>query len=471
MKKITYSLLAASLFICFSCASMPFSQNTPESKNESMKNSGIYSFSETAEKALPSVIHIRIVNKKTHITPDGWDYSYNPFSPSPGNIFEERREFFDEGLGSGIIIKKTGTRFYAVTNRHVISDANSISIKLHNGEFTEATLVGFDERKDIAVIYFDSDNSDIKVIEIGNSDLLKVGDWVLAVGSPFGFDSSVTAGIVSALGRRNSASGNISDFIQTDASINTGNSGGALVNTTGELVGINSWITTTTGGSMGLGFAIPVNNIKKSIDDIIQYGEVRYGWIGVIAGELPDFEKKVFQTGNYHGVMVFQIIKDGPADINGLFPGDFIMNINGIEVPTVDSLLLNVGEAKEGMPSNFMLIRDGAVINKKITLGLRNKNSEIMAQNNVYWPGINIVTIDKEYITLKNFDKGVLVTYVENGAVFNNFMPGDIITEINGNPIVNSRDFYREINKSKDLNIVKYYRDGTSYSEEIKYNR
>jgi len=460
LKKNIFPLLAAFLFLSFSCTSVNVAEN----------NSSTLSFSEAAEKVLPSVIHIRISNKKTHITPEGWDYYYNPFSPSPGNIFEEKRDFFNEGLGSGVIIKQTGNRFYAVTNRHVISDANSISVKLYNGEFTEATPVGFDERKDIAVICFDSENKSLKVIETGNSDLLKIGDWVLAVGSPFGFDSSVTAGIVSALGRRNNANGNISDFIQTDASINTGNSGGALVNIKGELVGINSWITTTTGGSMGLGFAIPVNNIKKSIDDILNYGEVRYGWIGVIAGELPEFEKKVFQIENDKGVMIFQTIENGPAEVNGLLPGDFLLNINGIEVHTVDSLLFTVGELKEGTISNFMFIRDGEIINKKVTLGLRNKNSDLMLQNNVYWPGINIMTIDREYVALNDFDSGVIITFIEKEAVFKNFMPGDIITEINGISIINSRDFYREISKNKNLNVIKYYREGISYTEEIKYN-
>ncbi|MCL2791949.1 MAG: trypsin-like peptidase domain-containing protein [Spirochaetaceae bacterium] len=464
MKKNIFYLLAAFLVLSFSCTTMTRTITVAENKSLPL------SFADAAEKALPSTIHIRIVNKKTHITPEGWDYLFNPFSPSPGNVFEERRDFFSEGLGAGVIVKQSENKFYAVTNRHVVSDANSILIKLHDGETAEAILLGFDERKDIAIIYFYSDNQSLQVIEKGNSDLLRVGDWVLAVGSPFGFYSSVTAGIVSALGRRNNTGGNISDFIQTDASINTGNSGGALVNIRGELVGINSWITTTTGGSMGLGFAIPVNNIKKSIDDIINYGEVRYGWIGVIAGELPEFEQRIFQTNNVRGVMIFQTIPNGPADRNGLLPGDFLLNISGVEVPTVDSLLFTVGESTVGSQGNFVLIRDGKIINKEVTFGLRERNNDLMLQNNLYWPGINVITIDREHIRLNNFDSGVIITFIERGAVLNNFMPGDIITEVNGIPILNSRDFFREINKNRDLNIIKYYRDGTSRINEVRHN-
>jgi len=463
LKKITFYIFAVFFILLFSCATAPVT--TPAENRSSA-----LSFADTAEKVLPANIHIRIVNKKTHITPEGWDYLFNPFSPTPGNVFEERRDFFSEGLGAGVIIKQSGNRFYAVTNRHVISDADSISVKFHDGEVTEAVLLGFDERKDIAIIYFDSNNKSLRVIGKGNSDLLRVGDWVLAVGSPFGFHSSVTAGIVSALGRRNNANDNISDFIQTDASINTGNSGGALVNINGELVGINSWITTTTGGNMGLGFAIPVNNIKKSIDDIIAYGEVRYGWIGVIAGELPEFEKRIFQADNAKGVMIFQTIPNGPAYLNGLLPGDFLLNISGVEVPTVDSLLFTVGESRVGSSGNFALIRDGKLMNKEVTFGLRQRNNDLMLQGNIYWPGINVITIDREHIRLSNFDSGVIITLIEAGAVFENFMPGDIITEINGVPILNSRDFFREINKNKNLNVIKYFRDGRSYIEEVRYN-
>ncbi|MCL2295033.1 MAG: trypsin-like peptidase domain-containing protein [Spirochaetes bacterium] len=465
MKKNVFCLLAGFLLLSFSCTSIVIKEKIIV-ENNSMP----ISFAEAAEKVLPSVIHINITHKRTHITPEGWDYSFNPFSPAPGNIFEEKRNFFSEGLGSGVIVKQTGNKFYAVTNRHVISDANTISIKLFGGETAEAFSVGFDERKDIAVIYFYSDSKFLRVVEKGNSDLLRIGEWVLAVGSPFGFDSSVTAGIVSALGRRNSAGGNISDFIQTDASINTGNSGGALVNTKGELVGINSWITTTTGGSMGLGFAIPVNNIKRSISDIINYGEVRYGWIGVIAGELPESERRVFGLSSIRGVMIFQVIPDGPADLGGLLPGDFIKNINGIEIPTLDSLLFAVGESKQGTQSDFKIIRDGKTLNKKVTLGLRKRNEALIQQNIAYWPGINVMNINRERVASSGRDSGVIITSVERGAILGNFFPGDIIAEINGISIENSRDFYREINKNRSFNVIRYYRNGISRTKEIVYN-
>ncbi len=460
MNKKYFYLLSANFLLVLSCSSV------------SRFLTGNISFSSVAEKVLPSVVHVRVVDQKTQQTPEGWDFSYNPFTPSPGNIFEEKKEFFEEGLGSGVIIKQDGIRFFAVTNKHVIADADKITVKLFDGEFAEAFIAGVDDRKDIAVIYFDSQNTNIKVISKGDSDTLEVGDLVLAVGSPFGFDSSVTSGIVSALGRKNNAGGNISDFIQTDASINTGNSGGALVNMKGELVGINSWITTTTGGSIGLGFAIPVNNIIKSVDDLINFGEVRYGWIGVIAGYLPDFEKEIFNVSDKKGIMVFQTIKEGPADINGLLPGDFIMKVNNRETPNVDSLLLAVGEAEEGSDADFLIVREGSVIVKKLKPGLREKKNTLAERTYIYWPGITVITVNKKYINLndnKDVESGVIISYVEKGAVLESMNAGDVIVEINGNAVKNTRDFYRELSLAKDKISVKYYRENKEYIKEFKY--
>ncbi|MDX9801147.1 MAG: trypsin-like peptidase domain-containing protein [Spirochaetia bacterium] len=460
MKNKYFYLLYINFFLFSSCSSV------------SGFLSGNISFSSVAEKVLPSVVHVRVVDQKTQLTPEGWDFSYNPFTPSPGNIFEEKKEFFEEGLGSGVIIRQEGERFFAVTNKHVIADADKITVKLFDGEFAEAFIAGVDERKDIAVIYFDTKNSNIKVISKGNSDKLRVGDWVLAVGSPFGFDSSVTSGIVSGLGRQNSTGGNISDFIQTDASINTGNSGGALVNTKGKLVGINSWITTTTGGSIGLGFAIPVNNIIKSVDDLINFGEVKYGWIGVIAGYLPDYEKEIFEVSDKKGIMIFQTIKEGPADINGLLPGDFIIKVNNRETLNVDSLLLAVGEAEEGSEADFLIIREGITIVKKLKPGLRDNKSILAEKEHTYWPGITVITLNKKYIDIKvleNIDNGVIVSYVEKGAVFDSLSAGDIIIEINGKEIKNTRDFYREISTDKDKTTVKYYHENKEYVKVFEY--
>lgn len=430
-------------------------------------------FSKTAEKVLPSVVHIMIIDKKNQLTPKGWEYNYNPFAPTTENYFEEKKEYLDEGLGSGVIIKQEGANYYVVTNRHVVEGADTITVKLFNGDFIQASLIGFDERKDIAVIAFTYEKPGLKIITLGNSDNLKVGAWVLAVGSPFGFDLSVTSGIISALGRRNNTGGNISDFIQTDASINTGNSGGALVDTRGKLVGINSWITTTTGGSMGLAFAIPVNNIKKSIDDIIKYGEVRYGWMGIIAGEIADFEKPIFLGfENEKGIIILNTILGGPAERDGFFPGDCILSINGKSVEDVGDLLFTIGESEAGRTVEVVISRFGKVITKKITLDLREKNNQLSESKSILWPGIRIISVDKSLITAElseNLDGGVIVLQVEESGIFNTMQIGDIITHFNDTKINNSADFYNALSNLEKKYQITYYRNKIKYQTDFNY--
>jgi S1-C subfamily serine protease len=179
---------------------------------------------------------------------------------------------------------------------------------------------------------------------LGNSDALKVGDWAVAIGSPFGLFSSVTTGIISAIGRNGGPDGNISDFIQTDAAINRGNSGGALANIRGEVIGVNTWIASTTGGSVGLGFSIPINNAKKAIEDIISGGSVKYGWLGVLLSS-PDKQSLAdLGLGERRGAMIGNVFSDGPAGKYGILPGDFVVAIDGRTVASIDQLVRIVGD-------------------------------------------------------------------------------------------------------------------------------
>ncbi|MDR2491604.1 MAG: trypsin-like peptidase domain-containing protein, partial [Spirochaetaceae bacterium] len=240
-------------------------------------------FKAVADKVQPSVVELKTTTTKRQQIPNGipWEFFFGPQDgEGPGR---RDREYRSQGLGSGIIVKADAgsNTYYVITNHHVVKDADEISVEAQGERSYPAKIVGTDDRKDLAMVSFTTEDKHI-VAELGDSDSVRTGDWAIAVGNPLGFMSSVTMGIISAVGRTNGPGGNINDFLQTDASINQGNSGGALVNIRGEVIGINTWIASNNGGgSVGLGFAIPINNAKRTINEFINKGEISYGWLGV----------------------------------------------------------------------------------------------------------------------------------------------------------------------------------------------
>ncbi|MFQ3621654.1 MAG: trypsin-like peptidase domain-containing protein, partial [Spirochaetales bacterium] len=247
-----------------------------------------------AQRTLPVVVEIQVVEVVRQPRPV-FDLFGNPFEfffgpqdrnqRTPRNQPQER-EFRRQGLGSGVIVQRNGNTVYVLTNNHVAGNASEIKISLHDGREFDGKLVGTDPRRDLALLSFETKET-VPIAELGDSDTVQVGDFAIAVGNPLGFESTVTFGIVSAVGRKAQPGmdiGNFTDFIQTDAAINPGNSGGALVNIYGQVIGINTWIASQSGGNIGLGFAIPINNAKKVINDIIAKGSVEYGWLGVNSG-------------------------------------------------------------------------------------------------------------------------------------------------------------------------------------------
>jgi S1-C subfamily serine protease len=300
-----------------------------------------------------------------------------------------------------------------------------------------------------------------------------VGDWVLAIGSPFGFQSTVTAGIVSAVDRRGGPAGNISDFIQTDAAINRGNSGGALVNLNGEVVGINTWITSQTGGSVGLGFSIPINNVVRSIDDFIETGAVRYGWLGVsirsVTAELADSLK----LPDREGAMVHHVFLDSPADRGGLLPGDFVRVINGVRVDDSDALVLEVGELPVDETATFEIIRYGEAQTVEVRIGERESEAEIANLNSRLWPGFSPFPLTEELreeIDLPSSVRGVVVSTVENRtpAAAAGIRVGDVITDVDGTTVGDLSDFYRLLNEGDRTLALTVLRDGDEVGLELQ---
>ena len=275
-------------------------------------------FRSISSNVLPAVVEVDVKTKTK-------SQSYNPFKDLPfffGLPDDDEREYESSALGSGVIVRKTGNTVYVLTNNHVTENSTEITIKLNDEREFKGTLVGSDERIDIALVSFKSDDNDITVASLGDSDSVQQGDIVLALGSPLGYFASVTQGIVSATGRDGGGIGSISDFIQTDAAINQGNSGGPLVNIYGEVIGINTWIASSSGGSQGLGFSIPINNIKTAIDQFINDGKVSYGWLGVSLLDVDqDYREELGVGKSTNGALVAEVFIGSPAMKAGIQAG------------------------------------------------------------------------------------------------------------------------------------------------------
>lgn len=418
---------------------------------ESLQNG----FRSVAARVLPVVVEVAVTEITTQQIPPIQNFPFDFFfrNEDEDQSDEEReREFRSQGLGSGVIVKRDGNIYYVLTNNHVISSADEIKVILHNEKEFSASMVGADERKDLALIKFESKDTSIPVAQLGDSESLYVGDWVLAVGTPFGYVSTVTAGIVSALGRRGPDQ-NISDFIQTDAAINRGNSGGALVNLRGEVIGINTWIATPNGSSAGLGFAIPINNAKKAIEDFITLGAIEYGWLGVSITDPPEPLAEALGVMDLPGALVQNVYKGSPADKGGLLPGDYITMIDGQEVEDYLDLTRKVGDLIPNKSYTMELYRYGSSLKLEIRIGIREDADAIAASYMSLWPGLSALVLTdelREELELPKKINGVVISVEDRGrAQVSGLKSYDVVTEINGTKIDSVIDFYRELNTPK----------------------
>ncbi len=294
----------------------------------------------------------------------------NPHSQDPWFkfFFGDRGNEAQTGLGSGVIVSADG---YILTNNHVVEGADEIEVVLNDSRHTLAKVIGTDPDTDLAVLKIQLDR--LPVIVLGNSDQLQVGDQVLAIGNPFGVGQTVTGGIVSALGRNQLGINTFENFIQTDAAINPGNSGGALVDTQGTLLGINTAIFSRSGGSMGIGFAIPVSTARQVLQGIVKDGQVTRGWIGVEPNDLSPELAETFGVKQQSGVIITGVLQNGPAAQAGIRPGDVITTVAGTAVNNVSELLANVAALKPGAPAKFAALRRDDKLELTVTPGVRPK--------------------------------------------------------------------------------------------------
>ena len=401
-------------------------------------------FTGLVDSASPAVVNIS-ANRKISA------HSSTPFGGgSEQQIPDIFRHFFGDGVprgpregrssGSGFIISNDG---YVLTNNHVVSDADEILVTLNDRRELVAELVGTDKPSDLALLKI-TDDEPFPVVKIGDSEKLRVGEWVLAIGSPFGFDHSVTAGIVSAIGR-SLPSENYVPFIQTDVAINPGNSGGPLFNLQGEVIGVNSQIYTRSGGFMGLSFAIPMSVAMEVVDQLKSDGKVTRGWLGVFIQEVNKDLADSFGLEKPSGALIVQVLDDSPAEKAGIKEGDIITRFNGKEISVSADLPHMVGRIKAGTKAKLEVVRQGKKKQLDVVIGELPDNDDSLGSARPQQDsqlGLQLEPLPDDLRDEWGIDQGVLVSSVVDGvAAEAGIRRGDVITTINGKTVRSPGDF------------------------------
>ena len=400
-----------------------------------------------AEKSIHSVVHIATQS----VRGGGWSTG----NPAMDEFFglRNRQPQMAQGFGSGVILSDDG---FIVTNNHVVEDAQNIKVILNDKREFEAKLIGADPSTDIALLKIDA--KDLPFLTYGNSNDLKLGEWVLAVGNPFNLTSTVTAGIVSALSRNlgiNDDQLSIESYIQTDAAVNPGNSGGALVNQQGNLVGINSAIASETGSYTGYSFAVPVTIVKKVIDDLKQFGEVQRALLGVNIGDVNADIAKELKLEKVEGVYVGGVPDNGAAKSAGIKEKDVIIQVDGVPVKTSAELQEKISQYRPGDKVTVLVVRDNE--KKQFDVTLRNKHGDTdVVRDNIQLLGAEFEVISNSEKEKLNIDGGVKITKLDKGKLKTVGMKeGFIITSVNKKPVYEVKDLKREIGNAPGRILVE----------------
>ena len=420
-------------------------------------------FIKVSQKGSPAVVSILSEKTEQYINP----FFFDPFGNSDPFEPQERKS---QGIGSGVIINKN--KGYILTNNHVIDDANEIKVILFDKRELEAEILGTDPLSDLAVLKVNA--VDLEQASMGDSDDLEIGEWVIAIGSPFGLhlNHTVTCGIVSAKGRSEVISrANFENFIQHDAAINPGNSGGALFDLNGDLIGINTAIATDgfSKSNAGVGFAIPINQAKRVIEDLINGGQVLRGYLGVMIQDLDENKAKVLGLENKKGAFISMIVEDGPADNGGLKEKDVIISLNSKPIENSNQLRNDVSNLRPGETAVFSIVRNELLQSISVILGQRPNENSIgdSYKEQTRYDLLGLIIDDNDNQGVKIIDINA-----KGEAYSNNIRKNDIINEINRNEINNSEDYYREIEKySKgDVIMLRIVREDNNLYEafEIK---
>lgn len=425
-------------------------------------NREIPSLAPMLEQVTPAVVNIAtegIIEIRTN------PLFNDPFFRRFFNAPDQRRHRKTQSLGSGVIID--AERGLVVTNNHVIANANQITVKLRDGRNLEAELVGSDPDTDVAVVKINGPR--LTAVPLANSDKLRVGDYVVAIGNPFGLGQTVTSGIISALARSGLGITGYEDLIQTDASINPGNSGGALVNLRGELVGINTAIFSQSGGNIGIGFAIPTNMVRQITDQLVDHGEVRRGFLGAQLQDLDPDLAGAFGVTSGNGAVLVNIIQGSPAYKAGLQPGDVVISANDKPVKNAADLRNQVGLKRIGEKVKLKVMREGKKKMVTITVAERDDSELLGELRNSRLSGATFGEIP-QYSRAYGRIQGVMVYEVENGSQVGRagLREGDIITSVNRLPTRNLDEFLNVVNRLQGELLIRLHRGNQAAFTVIK---
>ena len=472
----------AALFLCFSLllSSPVLAENT--NNDIQMLARSAKAFASVVKKAAPAVVHVRV--EKTVQGRQGGPQSPNPFDFFNDPFFERffgpqfrhpqprQRKFKQQAAGSGFIISSDG---YILTNNHVVQDADNITVRMADKQEFKARIIGTDPQSDVALIKIDGEN--LPVLPLGDSDRLEVGEWVIAIGSPFELSQTVTVGVVSAKGRSGIGLNDYENFIQTDAAINPGNSGGPLLNIYGEAIGINTAIFSRSGGYMGIGFAIPINMAKAIEKQLQKSGKVTRGWLGVVIQDVNEDLAKSFELKSASGVLVSEVTEKSPAARAGLQQGDVIIALDGKKIKDVAELRNRIALTAPGSKVTLTIVRDGREKSLQVTIGEQPSDFGSIASRG---PAGDTVLKDMG-LTLQNLDEmlaqqfgyekgqGVLIADVapESPADRAGLQPGQLIEEVNKVRVHNIKELKKALKRSRSSKQILLRIRAGEYSQYV----
>ena len=471
MKKTTLAMSALALSLGLALSPLATAAETASSAATAQQ---MPSLAPMLEKVMPSVVSINVEGSTTVNTPrmprnfqqffgdnspfcqDGSPFQSSPFCQGGGAGDDgqgggQQQKFM--ALGAGVIID--AAKGYVVTNNHVVDNANTIKVQMSDGRKFDAKVVGKDPRSDIALIQI-QDPKNLTAIKLADSDALRVGDYTVAIGNPFGLGETVTSGIVSALGRSGLNAENYENFIQTDAAINRGNSGGALVNLNGELIGINTAILAPDGGNIGIGFAIPSNMVKNLTAQMVQYGQVKRGELGIMGTELNSELAKAMKVDAQRGAFVSQVMPNSSAAKAGIKAGDVITSLNGKPISSFAALRAEVGSMPIGSKVTLGLLREGKPVNVSLEL---QQSSQNQVDSSTIFSGIEGAEMSN-----KGADKGVVVNNVKanSPAARIGLKKGDVIMGANQQPVKNIAELRKILDSKPSVLALNIQRGDTS---------